>query len=282
MDNYQITRLTKIVGDSLNSIKKEYTAYPKMYLSGKDAAYCPRKNYLKSKLKTKESLTALPLVTAEFGKIYETLLLNQLQVSGDLAGYDLTINDDLFYIPNLSYFGVIDAVISTDNEFLLIDVKTKHDLKDNTPSEQDIAQISFYSAITGLPCALVYLSRKVTEEFNKITYEVIPIEVNANHILHMAFFSTYCIKWNILPNIPKTFKKSIHCKYCSFYDYCWKDTPLEFKYNELTMQAYTDTKILADAYVENIDNMRTKFISLMQQDKLQGKYFRKLEERIPT
>lgn len=294
MDNQEYNQVISIINEGLNGINKSYVSSERNYISGKMAAYCPRYNYLNSRLSTNESLTALPLVTAEFGKVYEAILLQSLKNQNKLAGYDLSLNNELFPIPNLSYFGVIDAVLNVGNgNYHLIDIKTKDRIKDikkskdeykevelDSPDLQDIAQVSFYASLTGLNCSLVYLSRKVMEEYGQIAYKVFPIDVNRKNTLHMAFFSTYCIKNNILPNIPKNFKKSVNCKYCSYYDYCWKDKPIDINYNKLTMKAYEDTEIMADEYLHNIGYYRDKFINKMMNDQLRGKYFKSLEERL--
>lgn len=294
VNNAVLNEVIGIINDGLNNISNNYTSYKKNYISGRMAAYCPRYNYLNSRIETNESLNALPVITAEFGKVYETFLLKSLKENNKLAGYDLTLNDELFPINNLSYFGVIDAVLNTNNgDYHLVDIKTKDRIKDikkskdeykevelDKPELQDIAQVSFYASLTGLECSLVYLSRKVMEDYGSIAYKIFPIDVNRKNTLHMAFFSTYCIKNNILPNIPKNFKKSVNCKYCTFYNYCWKEEPINFNYNKLTMKAYEETEILADEYLANIDYYKNRFLNLMINDQLQGKYFRSLESRL--
>lgn len=295
MDNISINRLSNIINDSLVNIGEDYISDKKTYISGKWAAYCPRYNYLNSKLEVQNTMSTLGKVSAEFGKIYETLILKSLQESGKLMGYDLTLNWETFPIKHLDYFGVIDAVIEDENNLYLVDFKTKHELyiptkskkedKQGTKelikiSEQDMKQVAFYASLVGLDPYLVMLSRKVNEEYGKIAYEVIPIEHNVKNTLHMAFFSSYCIKHNILPRIPKNFKKTVNCKYCDFYDICWNDKNLEFSYNELTLDAYAITEEYTDNYLNNIDSQRDKFLTLVRNDKLKGKYYKALEERL--
>lgn len=278
LTNQVIAELKQKVELSLNNISKEITGKSKNYITGKTASYCPRLSFLNAKMPVNSTLTALPLITAEFGKIYEAILLKQLKEENSLAGYSLTINTDLFPVDNLNYFGVIDGVINLNGQYVLVDIKTKHEVKDLKPEPQDIAQVSFYSAITGLPCALIYLSRKVSEKYNEVSFEIVPIQVDAKYSLHMAFFASYCIKYNILPRIPKTFKKTVHCKHCDFNDYCWSDKTFPTTFNEVTMAAYEITEKYTDDYLANIDTHREKFISLMNADKLKGRYFKTIEE----
>lgn len=278
LTNQQIAELKQEVELSLASISKNIIGKPKNYITGKTASYCPRLSFLNAKMPADATLTALPLITAEFGKIYEAILLNQLRTNNILAGYSLTINTDLFPVENLNYFGVIDGVINVNGKYVLVDIKTKHEVKELKPEPQDIAQVSFYSAITGLPCALIYLSRKISEKYNEVSFEIVPVQVDPKYSLHMAFFASYCIKHNILPRIPKTFKKTVHCKHCDFNDYCWSEKPFPTKFNEVTMAAYEITEKYTDDYLANIDDYRDQFIKLMLADKLKGRYFKTIEE----
>jgi CRISPR/Cas system-associated exonuclease Cas4 (RecB family) len=280
--------LNNLVADTLDNIGNRYTAYKKSYISGRNAAFCPRLNYFNSQLENPVSIPARNKLAMEFGKTHETLFLKSLDNLSDMW-YDLTINDELFPIDNLSYFGVIDTVIKQDNKYYLADIKSKHELgEDHKPYDTDIAQVSFYAAITGLDPYLIYLSRKVQEKYGEYTYTVLPIAYDRKHILHMAFFSSYCIKHNILPKVPKNFKRSVQCKYCDFYDKCWKTHHPEPLYaenfgssfNQLTMDAYTITEQYAEEYITHSEEYTNLFLNKMMNNQLQGKYYKSLDSRI--
>jgi glutaredoxin len=279
--NAEFSSLNNIIHNGLYGIKKTYIDKKRDYATGKNAGYCPRMAYLNSKMENEVTLEALPLVTASMGKAYEDIMLKSLQEQGTLFGYDLTLNNNTFPVPHLNFYGTIDAVVKDDNEKLfVVDFKTKNSVDDDTKATPaDIAQLSSYCALTGLPGSLIYLSRKVNESYNTIGYKVVQLDIDYKHILHIMFFSSLCIRNNILPPKPKNFKKTVHCSYCSFLPFCYEDKEIPFAYNNVTKEAYEESEKYAIDYFTNIDEHRERFINKVKSNELRGYYFKSLEER---
>lgn len=120
--------------------------------------------------------------------------------------------------------GVVDAIyFGADDKINGMEVKSCGNLP-RRPREEAEQQALIYSALTGLDFTILYLSRKVAGWDQKLMVKSFDVECS-EEAMHNAL-TKVCIGYfaeakGVLPEIPPTFKKDTHCRFCPFADECW-------------------------------------------------------------
>lgn len=209
---------------------KELNQRPNMY--GSDAGHCPRKNFLYATEEKQQSVfSATSKIYMGIGNGVEDVLADSLAADGRLFFQNL-------YLPPMNPVvrGKIDLVyLNAKNQIAITELKTCGNLP-TKPKENHLSQLKTYSAVGGYDVTdIVYISRNVADPktgFKNLLIKVFPIELTKeDHIdtLTKVCLSSLAIENNLLPPIPSTFYKSVHCNYCPFYNACWDDP---FAFNE--------------------------------------------------
>lgn len=192
-------------------------------------AHCPRQGAIEATLKKSEQeITATSRFYIEIGNTSENLIIQSLANREKLlfAQYRLpTIKE----YPGLELSGYVDAIALQDSQVRAVEIKTCGSLP-LTPREDQKSQALIYSAVTGLPATMIYLSREVADWSGRLKIKQFDFSFNREELefyIFNAIYARLCIEQNALPNRSTKISKKSHCFYCNHVDYCWNNGKLE-------------------------------------------------------
>lgn len=214
-------------------------------LYGSQAGVCPRKNVINSFLETDATLSLSGSFYTSSGDCLEKNWIELLDYNDKLIANSVKLADNPNFIKEseatncllygmdeyLGYSGILDFVVLHDSKVWLLDSKVCGELPEKNSYNYE-RQVQFYSAVTGIDnSALLYLSRNIRKDFNR-ELDIAVLKVDCSHeklldVMTVAFLSKLCVDNEILPNKTQFFKKTVHCKNCSFVDFCYNDGDLE-------------------------------------------------------
>lgn len=270
------------VGDfELENLFKSLTvpSRVKEKLNGKlfasEAGNCARKNVISSTIDLVETMEISGKFYTNVGQCIEEVFAELLEHNSKLISNSLRIYDDVKFVKEfndnfilyqndvrIGFSGIIDLIVQNNGELTLIDVKTCGELPEKVSNQYE-KQILFYSAVTGIDnVAILYQSRNIKGSFSEpIDLRVIKVSTEYDKLLEVvttAYFSKLCFENEILPTKNEKYKKTVHCKYCNFSNFCYEGEALELypliQDEKLEKELLIKAEELAKKFLENRQN----------------------------
>lgn len=212
--------LVDTILDGLKSTK-QVNQNGRMYASS--SGFCERQTALSMTYSGEQ--TTEPQTTLYFGLglSIESMILDALDNQGVLLFRQFETPDI-----GLNMGGKIDGIYRLpDDKIRLLEIKSCGKLP-KEPFREHLAQSNLYSAITGLPIDILYVSRNVLDFNGKIQIKSF-LEVNNSFdcytAMYKAIYGKKCADLGYMP------EKSIHinsiddCGFCRFKGICWNYEP---------------------------------------------------------
>lgn len=136
-----------------------------------------------------------------------------------------------YRLPELSHImgGIVDAVVAFKHKgeykLRLVEIKTTGSLPDKKPKPEHYGQANLYSAVTGIPNVLFYVSREVsdwTKDFKAKEFHTAFDPDFHRLYIERTYYSALAVQNDLLPNMPD-FKYKYECGYCEFAKFCWNE-----------------------------------------------------------
>lgn len=284
---------TKISTDQffVNVLSDTGTHRKRERIHGKDAAWCPRKNFLHAQEWNFSSVfDASSQLYMGIGSGIEDALAEGLRRKGRFLYSNL-------YVPHMNpkVGGMIDLVyIDADDKIVIAEVKSCGNLP-TEPKPEHMAQLLTYSAVAGYDIAnLVYVSRNVRSNSGDVLIRTFIADTSSDKIINVLndiAYSGLSIERGVAPPIPATMTPR-KCIYCPFTKFCWDDDEYgyvagQFEEQERDVEAELRAAALERARVlynerpaRYIDSLRTVYRAV-QDESLQGKVRDEIERFVP-
>lgn len=239
-------------------------------------ALCQRKMVFESDcdgLETESDIT-FSLYT-QFGVVAEKYLKQSWQNAGNLLLSSYKIPENV-----LDIGGEIDAVMKINDVIRVIEVKTTDELPAQPKSDHYVQALT-YSALTGLPFTIYYLSRNIVEYKNgtkklksiQFDYDYDPDNAYAQ-IMQMAKANVFG-KAGFVPPIPAHLTAKSHCGFCRFVDICWNKADLS---KDNFSVVYPDMKTEIELEIEAL-KITEKFMSKKEVEKRNKNLLKYIKEK---
>lgn len=189
-------------------------------LYASEAGYCERQGTVLAITESHELSSASSTMYKLLGDSIEKLVLDALYTQDVLLFRQ-------FHIPEvgLDLGGYIDAIVYLNGKITALEVKSCGQLP-SSPKPQHLHQAAIYSAITGLPAILYYVSRHVAGYDGTLKQAEFFIPVNGEvqrNALYRAALSHLCVLEGVTPNKPSHLKDEGDCGFCPLKPQCWHD-----------------------------------------------------------
>lgn len=136
--------------------------------------------------------------------------------------------------------GYIDAIVIVNGKIRVLEIKSCGKLP-NGPKPAHTSQAAIYSAITGLPATLLYMSRSVANATGAL--QLAEFELESYHsvkrdAVYSAVLADVCVKRGVVPHKPYTMTEEKMCDeiYCPFTAICWHGQKLPVTYPEVSVE----------------------------------------------
>jgi len=186
--------------------------------------HCPRKGAIEATLKTKRVFSAASRVYCDIGVTAEELIIRAWDKRNRLlfSQYKLpTIRE----YPKLNMGGYVDAIAVQDGKIRAVEIKTCGELP-SKPKHDHLSQVLLYSAVTGFPASLFYLSRSVADWsgiLKTVQFDIPHDQTALEHHMYNAVLARLCIEKGFIPNKSSKLTKKSHCGLCTHIGFCWSD-----------------------------------------------------------
>lgn len=189
----------------------------------------------------------------KMGDSIETLILDALYEQNVLLFRQ-------FHLPDvgLDLGGYIDGIIILNGKLHVLEIKTCGALP-GTPKPQHLHQAAIYSAITGFPALIYYVSRHVAS-FDGVLKQsdfFIPAHGDVQKVaIFRAAVAHLSILEGVTPNIPSHILKAAQCGFCPLVPQCWDGAERtgwpEDVGHVLALKITRDAKVLTDAILDPV------------------------------
>lgn len=224
----------------------------------------------------------LPKELTDFGLDMGGIIDAILEVDGEIIIIDVKsigVVESEPYIP-LGAGEVQNLIAGNDITIHSEDERIKSSVEKGS-KEVHLAQLQLYAAITGITSVyLQMMSRRVQDKFNvsdttpTVKFEAVPINTAIlEKRVAVAFYGIECSRLGVIPDVLANIKKS-HCSdaFCSFQDYCWKDShKIQTNLRPISIEESRDLKLDAFAkaknYISHLDERKEVTLKLIAQEK---------------
>ncbi len=210
--------LNEIVVRGMTNIRSK-TRDGRLYAS--QSGQCERKTALTSTQVGNEVITASMNAYFKIGETIEELILDSLFDQGILLFKQYRLPDI-----GINMGGYVDGIIFVDGQVKVLEIKSCGTVP-NKPKPDHLAQTLIYSAITGLPAQIMYMSRQPADFYGNMNIETFDIETSTENLSKAVWSAVYgylAVGMGVLPDRPPHMKKS-YCGFCPGFNDCWKTGP---------------------------------------------------------
>lgn len=219
-------------------------------LYASDSTFCARQGALSSSLEFDVPEPAEALAYKELGNKIEDLIIDSLHKKNAILFTQYVIPD-----VGLNIGGKVDGIIVVDNKIRVLEIKSCGQLP-GEPKLQHRAQALFYSAVTGLPASILYMSRNVAGFAGNILLREFKlddlVEERAATVYRVAL-AHEANKAGLIPPRPYEITSEEQCGFCNFKSLCWHNQRQEGVTLATPQQAF-ELSELANAHVERLMN----------------------------
>jgi len=186
-----------------------------------DCGLCSRRAVLSANSSGYSIVSPSMEVYFELGKKIETIILESLEKTGNLLFADYRIPDI-----DMNLGGRVDGIILDNGKIKALEIKSCGALP-TRPKPAHKAQALIYSAITGLPGSLLYLSRHVAGFDKKLMMQEFKLddEQEKYDAMFSLAYAAFSNDLNVLPG--KGIHKISHCGFCKYIPNCWHDASFD-------------------------------------------------------
>lgn len=226
--------------------REETIARPGGRMYASSAGICARRNWFNANLPERQStVTPASTLYMAIGEAVHKEVQDALFRLGVLLFSEYNLPPVGFNIG-----GRIDAIIVLEGKIVGVEIKTCGTLP-SKPKFEHIQQANIYSAISGLPVFLLYVSRNVASYNGALMMREFSVDSDPEEALFRVALSQIMSTESVLPSeIPEGYEENRECRFCPFKSKCWTHDPhpsvsLE-KYKEYMARAKTMTASVMD------------------------------------
>jgi CRISPR/Cas system-associated exonuclease Cas4 (RecB family) len=187
-------------------------------LYASETGYCERQGAVLAQLPSTEISSASSTLYKKLGDTIETIILDALYEQGILVFRQ-------FHLPDvgLDLGGYIDGIVLLNGKLHVLEIKTCGQLP-SQPKPQHLHQAAIYSAITGFPAIIYYVSRHVAS-FDGVVKQAefyIPAHGEVQRTaVYRAAYAHLSILEEVTPYVPSHITKEDQCGFCPLRAQCW-------------------------------------------------------------
>ena len=222
-------------------------------LYASETGYRPRQGAVLAQLPSTEISSASSTMYKKLGDSIETMILDALYEQGVLVFRQFHLTE-----VGLDLGGYVDGIIMLNGKLHVLEIKTCGQLP-SQPKPQHLHQAALYSAVTGFPAIIYYVSRHVAS-FDGVLKQAeffIPAHGDIQRAaLFRAAIAHLSVIDNVTPDIPSHITKEDQCGFCPLRPQCWQGAdrtgwPAEV---EPTQAAYmaSEARTLVDTILDPI------------------------------
>ena len=220
-------------------------------LYASETGYCERQGAVLAQLPSTEISSASSTLYKKFGDNIETIVLDALYEQGILVFRQ-------FHLPDvgLDLGGYIDGIVMLNGKLHVLEIKTCGQLP-SQPKPQHLHQAAVYSAITGFPAIIYYISRHVAS-FDGVLKQAefyVPAHGDLQRTaIYRAAYAHLSVLEGVTPYMPTHITKEDQCGFCPLRPQCWHGAertnwPAEDDH-KLASKLAKEAKQLADAILD--------------------------------
>lgn len=183
------------------------------------SGYCARRGALEATYKGERAYAATSALYFKLGIALEDVILDALDAKKRLLFRQ-------YHLPEIgiNLGGKVDGIIIHNGKLHCLEIKSCGTLP-SKPDIEHLKQLYIYTAVTGLPGILLYVSRSVQDHKGELKLK--PFEMgfdldNSTLAIQSAAAAYFASKNSLLPEIPEYIKSEKDCGYCYFKNICWQ------------------------------------------------------------
>jgi hypothetical protein len=230
--------------------KTEYQNYNGR-IHASSAGYCARQGALQSTFDGNVTYEAKSAVYFKLGIALEETILDALDNQKRLLFRQYALPEN-----PINLGGRIDGIVLHKDKIHCLEIKSCGTLP-TKPGLEHASQLAVYSACTGLPGLLLYVSRHVQDHNGNIKMRLFDLGFDKERCeasLNNAATAYFAGKNNLMPDIPDYIHGPEDCGFCPFKSICWEfDTSpkLEFMSEDEKESIEHVTDDFIDSYMSN-------------------------------
>ena len=196
-------------------------------LHASSTGYCARQGALQATFEGNKKYEAQSAIYFEIGIAIENVILNALDNQKRLFFRQYALPEN-----PINLGGRVDGIVLYKGKVHCLEIKSCGQLP-SKPNSEHVAQLAIYSACTGFPGLLLYVSRHVQNPNGSLKMKMFDLGFDENMLeqsLSNAASAYFSSKNNFMPDIPDYITGENDCGFCPFKDVCWNfgDSHLEF------------------------------------------------------
>lgn len=211
------------------------------------SGYCARRGALEATYTGDKEFEATSALYFKLGIALEEAVLDSLNKQKRLFFSQ-------YHLPEtpINLGGKVDGITLYNGKLHTLEIKSCGTLP-TKPSLEYLSQLYIYSAVTGLPGLLLYVSRHVQDykTGNSLKMKYFDMGFNlaeSKRVIKSCATAYFCSKNGLLPEIPEYITSEKDCGYCYFKDRCWgmemphlePMTEIEDKHIAATVDKFTE------------------------------------------
>ncbi len=199
-----------------------------------DAGKCPRAVFFKFKKAAKEDIEPRVLRMFDHGDYIHRLILNALFSVGLVRSSEISIP------PQQIISGRADAVISSNNELYVLDIKSMNSMVFkglNEPKEENLYQVQLYLHFFQIQKGILLYVNKDNQELKEFIFEYDPIL--AKKLLAGFLDLKEKIDSDVIPERLESWPENWQCRYCQFKEICNSAEAGEMNWNDFKLKLET-------------------------------------------
>lgn len=195
-----------------NHSKLEQTdRHGRLYSS--EAGFCSRKAYFNATLQFESTFDISNHFYTKIGNAIHDVVKAAFKNSNALLAEEAKVPD-----VGLNLGGYIDIVAEVSGITRVVEIKSCGKLP-TVPKLDHYAQAHLYSALSGLPVTILYVSRNVASYDGKLQTAIFNYEQADPKPLFNAILASLAVSYNVTPEVP--FDADSQCRHCPHFDKCW-------------------------------------------------------------
>jgi hypothetical protein len=183
------------------------------------SGYCSRRGALEATYKGMRKYEAKSALYFKLGLALEDSVLDALDSQKRLFFRQ-------YHLPEIgiNLGGKVDGIVLHNGKLHCLEIKSCGSTLPTKPDDEHLTQINIYSAVTGLPGLLLYVSRTVQDYNGNLKLKLFDLGFNADmgKSLRSSALAYFASKNELLPDIPDHITSEKDCGYCNFKNLCWQ------------------------------------------------------------